>query len=314
MSLFDLLPNELAAEIFLQLSSCEGVGYILAAVCRSWRDVSYSVPQLWTRINIRKWSNPSLSLQEARNGLKAEIERSGTLLPLDINWNFTRNSNFAHERLSEILLSSASMSRWQTLEITGHSAGAKLLSMEENRDLSKLEVLKFRGFLPPNPEFPLDEMTQVQSLYLYGCAWEPFYSRFPDFCRRIKILSTREIYLRGSILPPTLEKVTLFGITQPYSQHGLMALSNTKHVIIEGPFYLPPTMMLDNLEVLEVAGVVHNVFSRPKEGFAGQLRLPKLRRLSIHLDRYERDDLESSLPLEQKLLAAGEVNNIKSEV
>ncbi|PVF98517.1 hypothetical protein CPB86DRAFT_814724 [Serendipita vermifera] len=314
MSLFDSLPNELVAEIFCHLSTCEGIGYTLAAVCRDWRVVSYSVPQLWARIDVQKWSNARFTLWEAEDGLKAEIERSGTSLPLDVNWNFAKNSRAdTRESLSSILLSSASMARWESLDITGHSSGANLLTSTTNRDLNSLDVLKFRGFLPPNPDFPLHEMTRVRTLHLYGCAWEPLYVGFPEFCRRIKSLFTREIYLRGTILPPTLEKVTLFGTTQPYTQHGLMALSNTKHVVIEGPFHLPTEMHLPNLETLEISDV-YNKYATLVSATAGfevkkrqtdprQVNLPSLRHLTIRLDKYHRDNFKDGAALADILLS-----------
>ncbi|PVF98518.1 hypothetical protein CPB86DRAFT_873362 [Serendipita vermifera] len=311
MSSFDSLPNELVAEIFCHLSTYEGIRYILAAVCRNWRDVSYSVPQLWTYIDVQKWSDARFTLWEAEDGLKAEIERSGTSLPLDINWNFgIDSSSSSRKRLSNILVSSASMARWESLDLTGHLSVANLLISMTNRDFTRLEVLKFREFLPPNPDFPFHEMTRVRELHLYGCAWEPLYVESPDFCRRIKSLFIREIYLRGTILPPTLEKVTLFGNTQPDTQHGLMALSNTKHVVIDGPFHLPKSMDLQNLEVLEV-GDVYNIYAvqttkakkkKKLDGHSPQLNLPNLRQLIIHLEKYDRDDFEDSAALEDILL------------
>ncbi|KAK1219773.1 hypothetical protein PQX77_017498 [Marasmius sp. AFHP31] len=148
---------------------------LLTTVCRSWREIALSTPNLWTSIHVNLpidcSNSPDLDavslLHKRKEGLKLWLDRSGTSLPISVSLaaeTYTLNHSgrpgswigFAHPRaytIGFIELLTQYSHRWGTVVF---NRGVHLL------DLTPLERL------------PASSLSSLESIHNFGSLFNPY--------------------------------------------------------------------------------------------------------------------------------------------
>ncbi|PVF93208.1 hypothetical protein CPB86DRAFT_818989 [Serendipita vermifera] len=110
-------PTEVLREIFLYLEDEEAINHVLSLVCRMWRMVTITVPQLWTHIWLipndesvpRSTFIPRLTLLRKRAGKEL----------LHIKWNLTpvHDVRDFYARFTYCVSQATPMERWKSLDV-----------------------------------------------------------------------------------------------------------------------------------------------------------------------------------------------------
>ncbi|CAA7263521.1 unnamed protein product [Cyclocybe aegerita] len=152
------LPSDILREVFIQtlpesdaIMKANRCPLLLTHICRFWRDVALSTPNLWTSLQITVPGNPFPSsteepphkLIESANkiavGIREWLSRSGALpLSVSLTSNYRGQDSLAHKPITASLIPFSS--RWHKLEITSYVP--HISNLAAVKDLPILESVK----------------------------------------------------------------------------------------------------------------------------------------------------------------------------
>lgn len=114
---------------------------IIAAVCRHWRTIAHSAPQLWQTLFLCPLTSSSHSFPQ-RQSIQKWIDRAGSL-PLSISLHVSHEDMHDGIHITPVLNRCAN--RWLKFKYAGHSELLKYLT-GDGQDLSQLRTLHLMDF------------------------------------------------------------------------------------------------------------------------------------------------------------------------
>ncbi|KAK1233185.1 hypothetical protein PQX77_003670 [Marasmius sp. AFHP31] len=310
---------------------------LLTTVCRSWREIAFSTPNLWTSIHIYLPAPSIYTLDHAyiaklrgrREGLKAWLDRSGSL-PLTISLGAEQMQHLPDLMLmSGTSIASEEARNAQRIEFT------ELLSQYSRR----WETVAFSSEayvmdLTPFERLPASSLTSLGSIYSCGPLFRNeqsvYYNVNPNHDHSLSpvanLLTRAHSLQRLNLFQPRISTRTL-SLLIPWHHFIELSITGPMFSLSLGPGQLLQALNWDLLELQKLRIVflaeilkfdhhsgVGDVFSRaPSIGFVlpgvtqifDSVTLPSLTKLSVGLeegkDSVNSGDYDAKLPFEDLL-------------
>ncbi|KAJ3503505.1 hypothetical protein NLJ89_g8400 [Agrocybe chaxingu] len=166
------LPTDILREVFIQtlpesnaIMKANRCPLLLTRICRFWRDVALSTPNLWTSLQIKVPGKgiPSSTANKIAIGIHEWFSRSGAL-PLSISLisdHWHKRDDLPHEPITASLIPFSS--RWHKLEITSYAPHiSNLAAVKDVPILESVEIFS----IPSDHGFNADIATWTESGFL----------------------------------------------------------------------------------------------------------------------------------------------------